>query len=126
MLTGGGRDRSARQQTMNALVGWSYDLLPNDEKAFFRRLAVFTGGMTLESVPAVCAGEQLDEWAVLDLLTSLVEKSLLVPEPPEAPMRYRMLEPIREYARERLAEHGETGEAFAHHARGFAEIADRA
>ena len=48
-----GRDRSARQQTMNALVGWSYDLLPSDEKAFFRRLAVFTGGMTLESVTAV-------------------------------------------------------------------------
>jgi predicted ATPase/class 3 adenylate cyclase len=126
MLTGGGRDRSARQQTMNALVGWSYDLLPNDEKAFFRRLAVFTGGMTLESVTAVCAGEQLDEWAVLDLLTSLVEKSLLVPEPPEAPIRYRMLEPIREYARERLAENEEIDEAFARHARGFAEIGDRA
>ncbi len=126
MLTGGGRDRSARQQTMNALVGWSYDLLPSDEKAFFRQLAVFTGGMTLESVTAVCAGEQLDEWGVLDLLTSLVEKSLLVPEPPEAPIRYRMLEPIREYARERLAENGETDETSARHARGFAEIADRA
>ncbi len=126
MLTGGGRDRSARQQTMNALVGWSYDLLPDDEKAFFRRLAVFTGGMTLESVTAVCSGEDLDEWAVLDLLTSLVEKSLLVAEPPEAPTRYRMLEPIREYARERLGECGETDEAFARHARGFAEIADRA
>ena len=126
MLTGGGRDRSARQQTMSALVGWSYDLLPDDEKAFFRRLAAFAGGMTLESVTAVCAGDELDEWGVLDLLTSLVDKSLLVAEPPEAPTRYRMLEPIREYARERLGESGETEDAFARHARGFAQIADRA
>jgi predicted ATPase/class 3 adenylate cyclase len=126
MLSGGGRDRSARQQTMHALVGWSYDLLPDDEKAFFRRLAVFSGGMTLESVTAVCADEHIDEWGVLDLLTSLVEKSLLVADPPEAPIRYRMLEPIREYARERLAEGGESDEAHARHVRGFAELADRA
>ncbi|HTA40779.1 MAG TPA: adenylate/guanylate cyclase domain-containing protein, partial [Candidatus Acidoferrales bacterium] len=126
MLSGGGRDRNARQQTMNALVGWSYDLLTDDEKSFFRRLAVFAGGMTLESVTAVCADEALDEWGVLDLLTSLVEKSLLVAEPPEAPTRYRMLEPIREYARERLAQGSEIEDENARHARGFADIANRA
>jgi predicted ATPase/class 3 adenylate cyclase len=125
MLSGGGRDRNARQQTMNALVGWSYDLLTADEKAFFRGLAVFVGGMTLETVAVVCADETVDEWAILDLLTSLVEKSLLVAEPPEAPTRYRMLEPIREYAREQLTISGEAHTASWRHARGFAVIADR-
>jgi predicted ATPase/class 3 adenylate cyclase len=121
MLSRGGRDKSARQQTMNALVGWSYELLSDEEKALFRRLSVFAGGMTLA---AVTESEELDRWSVLDLLTSLAEKSLLIAEPPEAPLRYRMLEPIREYARERLEENGETHQAQSQHARAFARLTD--
>ena len=126
MLSRGGRDRSARQQTMHGLIGWSYDLLGDQEKALFRSLSVFAGGFTLESAALVCAGDGIDDWQVLDLLTSLAEKSLLVAEPADAPERYRMLQPIREYARELLDECGETGAVRARHARAFADIADRA
>jgi predicted ATPase/class 3 adenylate cyclase len=117
-----GRGRNARQQTMNALVGWSYELLNEEEKKLFRSLAVFAGGMTIESVTAMHADGDIDEWTIVDLLSSLAEKSLLVAEPPEAPVRYRMLEPIREYARERLKETTEIAEAQKRHGRAFAEI----
>jgi predicted ATPase len=77
VLTGGDRSALPRQQTMRALIDWSYDLLGAAERAIFRRLSVFAGGFTLETASAVCADDALDELAVLDLLTSLVDKSLV-------------------------------------------------
>src|SRR6185503_13166368 len=80
LLTGGSRTALPRQQTLRALIDWSYDLLSEAERALLRRLSVFAGGWTLEAAEAVCGGDAIEEWEVLDLLTSLVEKSLVVYE----------------------------------------------
>ncbi len=125
MLAGGPRDRQARQQTMRALVDWSYDLLVPEERQLFRDVSVFAGGFTLESAAAVHAGDA-DSDDVLDRLTSLVDKSLVVVEARERSTRYRFLEPIREYARDRLDGAGDAPNVLQRHARTFAEIADRA
>lgn len=102
-----------RHQTLRATLEWSHDLLSEAEQLLFRRLAVFSGGWTLESANAVCAENGRD---VLDLLAQLVNKSLVVVErEPEAEARYRMLETIREYAREKLSASGELEELRAHH-----------
>src|SRR4030095_2233074 len=98
LLTGGDRTRLPRQQTLRASIDWSYDLLDARERAVLRRLALFAGGWTLEAAERVCAGGEVDEGAVLDLLSHLVEKSLVVLEP--GGTRYRMLETVRQYARE--------------------------
>ena len=108
LLTGGSRTALPRQQTLRALIDWSYDLLPSAEQALFRRLSVFSGGWTLEAVEAVCAGGEVEDWEVLDLLSHLVAKSLVVAEPPEGgQVRYRLLENLRQYSRERLDAAGE-------------------
>ena len=107
LLTGGSRTALPRQQTLRALIDWSYDLLTDAERALFRRLAVFAGGWTLAAAEEVCAGEDIDEAAVLDLLTSLVDKSLVVAEERDGATRYRLLETVRQYARDRLLESGE-------------------
>ncbi len=104
LLTGGSRTALPRQQTLRALIDWSYDLLSAPEKALFRRLAVFVGGWTLEAAEAVCAGDEFESYEVLDLLTDIVDKSLVqVNESGEA-IRYQRLETIRQYAREKLLE----------------------
>src|SRR5713226_5481995 len=107
LLTGGSRTALPRQQTLRALIDWSYDLLSPSEGALLRRLSVFAGGWTLEAAEAVCAGEGVEEWEVLDLLTSLVEKSLVLYEERGGEGRYRLLETVRQYARDRLLEAGE-------------------
>jgi predicted ATPase len=107
LLTGGAQDLPARQRTMRGAIAWSYDLLDEREKTLFRRLSVFVGGCTLEAVDAVCnaAGDlALD---VLDGVASLVDKSLLHLHAGDAEPRFGMLDTIREYALERLAESGE-------------------
>ncbi|HZT40750.1 MAG TPA: adenylate/guanylate cyclase domain-containing protein, partial [Chthonomonadaceae bacterium] len=101
LLTGGSRTALPRQQTLRALIDWSYDLLDESEKCLLRRLSVFTGGWTLEAAEAVCGADGED---VLDLLTSLVDKSLVVYEEQGDQGRYRMLETVRQYGRERLAD----------------------
>ena len=106
LLTGGSRTALPRQQTLRALIDWSYDLLTEQEKKMLCRLSVFAGGWTLAAAEAVCAGGQIEEWQVLDLLTSLVDKSLVVYEE-EAGDRYRFLETVRQYAGNRLEEGGE-------------------
>jgi predicted ATPase/class 3 adenylate cyclase len=123
-LTGGPRDRQPRQQTMRALIDWSYELLEPRERGLFCDLAVFAGGFSLESAAGVWnAG---DEWEVVDGLTSLADKSLLVVDASDEPSRrYRLLEPLREYARERLDEGGTTAVALRRHAATFCAIADR-
>jgi predicted ATPase/class 3 adenylate cyclase len=103
LLTGGSRTALPRHQTLRAAVDWSYDLLTLVERALFDRLSVFAGGWTLEAAEAVCAGGLIDPDDVLDLLTHLVDKSLVLAEARAAgEMRYRMLETLRQYATEKL------------------------
>ena len=125
ILTGGDRAGLPRQQTMRALIDWSYDLLSADERKVFRTLAVFAGGCTLETAHAVCGSDTLDEIAVLDLIASLVDKSLVQAEPIAGVMRYRQLESTREYAREKLVAHGEETNAADAHAVAFLALAER-
>ncbi|MFZ3497286.1 BTAD domain-containing putative transcriptional regulator [Streptomyces sp. 5.8] len=109
LLTGGSRTHLPRQQTLRAVVDWSWDLLDEPERAVLRRLSVFAGGCDLDAAEAVCAdGGYLDGADVADLLGSLVDKSLVVAAPDgPAGMRYRLLETVSEYAADRLAEAGE-------------------
>ncbi len=113
LLTGGGRVLQERQQTLRALVDWSYDLLADNEKCVLERLGVFAGGFDLAAAEAVGGADPVDSFEVLDLLGSLVEKSLVMVEEHDEGSRYRMLETIREYAREKLDERGEEAAATA-------------
>jgi predicted ATPase/class 3 adenylate cyclase len=126
VLTGGDRSALPRQQTMRALIDWSYDLLSAPERTLFRRLAIFAGGFTLETVNAVCIDDAVDEIAVLDLLTSLVDKSLVqVDHGIRGTTRYRLLESTREYAREKLEESGEAAALARAHAQAYLALAER-
>jgi predicted ATPase/class 3 adenylate cyclase len=102
VLTGGSRDALPRQQTLRALIDWSYDLLDERQRAFFRRLGVFVNGFTLEGAVAVGSADDLDELDAFDVLASLVDKSLVLAEPAADSVRYRLLESTRAYAREKL------------------------
>jgi predicted ATPase/class 3 adenylate cyclase len=105
-LTRGGRVASERHQTLRAAIDWSYDLLSEREQRLLARLAVFSGGCTLEAAEAVCAGDPIDGDDVYELLANLVARSLIVADDgPET--RYRLLQTIREYGGERLTEAGE-------------------
>ncbi|MBO0689378.1 MAG: winged helix-turn-helix domain-containing protein [Candidatus Dormibacteraeota bacterium] len=125
LLTGGSRTALPRHQTLRAVVDWSWELLSEAERAALRRLAVFSGGASLEAVERVCADEVLPRQQVLDLLTALTEKSLLVADGEGTP-RYRMLGTIREYAAHRLAEAGETELMRRAHLAYFTELAETA
>jgi non-specific serine/threonine protein kinase len=109
LLTGGSRTALPRQQTLRALIDWSYDLLSAAEQALFQRLSVFAGGWSLKAAEEVCGDETVDRDAVLELLTSLADKSLVLAEERDGATRYRLLETVRQYAREKLIEGG--GEA---------------
>ena len=136
LLTGGSRTALPRHQTLRAVVDWSWDLLDDTERALLRRLSAFTGGATLEAAEQVCAGSDgpgfsstgptLAPEDVLDLLTALADKSLLIATQTEDGPRYLMLETIREYGRERLAEAGEADQARRRHAAYFLRLAERA
>jgi len=122
LLTGGARDLPARHQTLRGAIDWSYDLLDADEKTLFRRLAVFCCSCTLEAAEAVCNGSGgLD---VLNGLGSLVDKSLLEPSDVHGEPRFGMLETIREYALERLADSGEAEVVRRRHANFFLALAE--
>jgi predicted ATPase len=113
ILTGGSKTTLPRQQTLRALIDWSYNLLNGSEKALLARLSAFAGGWTLQAAEQVGAGESdtgegIEEWEVVNLLTSLVDKSLVLAETHVETTRYRLLETVRQYARDRLAE-GEEG-----------------
>ncbi|WP_317453409.1 BTAD domain-containing putative transcriptional regulator, partial [Streptomyces sp. CBMA291] len=135
LLTSGSRTVLPRQQTLRAVVDWSWDLLDAAERAVLRRLAVFTGGCDLEAAEAVCgdadaAGDSGVPTApaaldVLDALGSLVDKSLVVATPDGTGMRFRLLETVAEYARERLAEAGERTETERRHLTYYRELARR-
>jgi predicted ATPase/class 3 adenylate cyclase/DNA-binding CsgD family transcriptional regulator len=106
LLTGGARTVLPRQQTLQASVDWSYELLSERERAAFRRLAVFAGGFTLDAAEQVAAGGDIEPVEVLDLLLALVDKSMI--DIDEAGSRYRILESLRQYAAARLLDAGET------------------
>jgi predicted ATPase/class 3 adenylate cyclase len=113
LLTTGDRTVLPRQQTLRALIDWSYDLLTDEERAVFRRLAVFAGGWALDAAEAVCAFGAIDKSNVVEHVTQLADKSLVVMEPEGE--RYRLLETVREYALERVAESRELDEARSRH-----------
>lgn len=112
LLTGGSRTAMPRHQTLVAAIDWSYNLLSEPEKSLFRRLSVFSGGWTLEAAETVCPGNGLDAGSVLELLSELVGKSLVLAEEREGQTRYRFMETLLEYARKRLM-HTEEGEAIS-------------
>ena len=126
LLTGGPRTALPRQQTLRALIDWSYDLLLAPEKTVLARLSVFAGDWSLESAEAVCAGDEVEEWEVLDLVTALADKSLLVVEQREERMRYRLLETVRQYAADRLLESGGSAAARGRHRAHFLGLAEEA
>ncbi len=108
LLTGGSRTVLPRHRTLRAAMDWSYDLLSEPERDLLRRLSVFAGGWTLEAAEAVCSEDGVEKSAILDLLTQLVDKSLLVVETQSGEARYRFLETVRQYANDKLVESGES------------------
>jgi predicted ATPase/class 3 adenylate cyclase/DNA-binding CsgD family transcriptional regulator len=124
LLTGGERGAVPRLQTLRASVDWSHELLDTRERTLLRRCGVFHGGFTLDACEAVCAGDDLYRYAVLDLLTSLVDKSLVLVDERESLTRYALLETIRQYALDRLTEAGEAGRLRGRHADAFLALAE--
>ncbi|ARX87420.1 SARP family transcriptional regulator [Streptomyces alboflavus] len=121
LLSSGSRTALPRHKTLRAVVDWSWDLLTEAERSVLGRLSVFSGGATLDAAERVCGGAALDGEQVLDVLTALIEKSLLLADDTAVP-RYRMLDTIREYAAHRLAEAGETESARRAHLAYFTEL----
>ena len=127
LLVGGAQDLPLRQQTLRGTIAWSYDLLGQDEKALFRRLAVFVGGCTLEAAEAVCTAQGDLLIDVLEAVAALVDKSLLRQETQaDGQPRLLMLETIREYALERLAASGEAEAVRRQHAIFFLRFSEEA
>jgi non-specific serine/threonine protein kinase len=127
----GSRDQTlAHHQTLRALIDWSYDHLALPEQALFRRLAAFAGGWTLDATEAVCAGGDVEEWEILDLLTELVDRSLVESDTERSQgtdrARFRMLETVREYALARLDEHDEARAVRERHRAYFLALAEQA
>jgi len=126
ILTASNRSALPRQQTMRALIDWSYDLLSDKEKTVFRRLSVFAGGCALDAASSVCSDAAIDPLDVLDLLTGLVDKSLIVTELAGSEQRYRLLASTRQYATDLLEKSGEADIVRARHAAFFLEFATKA
>lgn len=129
LLTGGNKTALPRQQTLRALIDWSYDLLNPKEKLLLARLSVFAGGWSLEAVEQVGEGETVDgatlqDWEVLDLLTSLVDKSLVMAEAQAQTTRYRLMETVRQYSRDRMVENNEERRVRARHRDYFLMLAE--
>jgi predicted ATPase/DNA-binding SARP family transcriptional activator len=125
LLSGGSRTAASRHQTLRAVVLWSWDLLTETERRLAERISVFPGGATAGDIEAVCADDTIAAADVLDLVTALTDKSLLVVVDGAEP-RYRMLETIREFATQRLAERGDVDALRRAHARHFLALAEEA
>jgi predicted ATPase/class 3 adenylate cyclase len=125
VLTGGRRTALPRQQTLRAMIGWSYELLSELERTLFRRLAIFSGGFTLDLMTSACCDATISEFEGLDLLTSLVDKSLVQVKADGEDTRYSLLESMREYAREKLEHMGEYEATARAHAVAYAGFAER-
>jgi predicted ATPase len=128
LLSTGSRTALPRQQTLRALIDWGHDLLSDQERAAFRRLAVFSGGWTLAAAESVCAGDLVRGDHVLDLLSQLVDKSIVMVRERHGAARYSLLETMHQYALEKLHEAGDDALAAAHdaHAAYFAAYSEEA
>ena len=126
LLTGGGRTAIPHHKTLRAAMDWSYDLLTGQEQTLLARLSVFAGGFGLEAAEAVGPGGGIDEFDVLDLLASLVDKSLVLVAEQDGEARYRLLETVRQYGREKLEVSGETEQVLQRHAGFYLALAERA
>lgn len=129
LLSGGSRNALPRQQTLGAMVAWSYDLLNEFEREVFRRLTVFVNGFDLRAAEAVCTNESIESYELDDIIGSLVAKSLVVAERGDTFLRYRLLDTIRQFAADRLLEvEGEfgMGEARQGHAEYFLGLCEAA
>jgi predicted ATPase/class 3 adenylate cyclase len=131
LLTGGSRTALPRQQTLRASIDWSYQQLSDTERMLLGRLSIFAGGWTLEAAESICAQDGIGTGETLDILTSLVKKSLVAfageaPGWPGQGPRYRMLETIRQYAREKLADQGGGEDLRRRHLEYFLAMAERA
>ena len=126
LLVGGSRTAHSRHRTLEATLDWSYDLLTTAEQLLLCRLSVFAGGFDLEPAEVVCGGEGIEPADVLDVLTRLVDKSLVLADEQAGEARYRLLEPIRQYARERLAGSGEEAVVRRRHAAHYRALAEGA
>ena len=124
LLAGGSRTALPRQQTLRATLDWSYDLLTEAEKRVFRRLSVFAGGWTLEAAEALCMDDRIDRFEALDLLTHLLDKSLVVYEELDGQGRYRLLETVRQYGSDMLKASGEIDAVRTRHLDFFLEMAE--
>jgi predicted ATPase/DNA-binding SARP family transcriptional activator len=124
-LTGGGRTAVPRQRTLRGTLDWSHELLSEKERVLFRRLSAFAGGWTLDAAEAVASGEDVEQGDVLELLSGLVDKSLVVVDTSgDSGVRYRLLESVRQYARENLEDSGETEITLGRHAEYFLTLAE--
>jgi predicted ATPase/DNA-binding XRE family transcriptional regulator len=131
LLVGGGRTAPARHQTLQATFEWSYGLLSEPERLLFARVSVFSGGWTLVAAEEICAEDareqlmpptHLERGCVLDVLSQLIDKSLVLAEPADHELRYRLLEPVRQFAAQRLLQQGGVAALRERHARWFAEL----
>ena len=120
---GSSRTGQSHHQTLRATIQWSYDLLDQHEQALFRRLSVFAGGWTLRTAEEICSGQGIETTAVVDLVTQLVDKSMVLLETRLEMARYRFLEPIRQFALEHLESSGEAAVWRARHADGVLALA---
>lgn len=123
LLTGGSRIAVRRQQTMRASVDWSHALLTGPEQVLFRRLAVFPSGFDLDGAQAAAAGGDVQRYEVVDLLSLLADKSLVVTDDSDGRTRYRLLETVRQYALEKLRESGDADAVRARHRDHYAAVA---
>jgi predicted ATPase/class 3 adenylate cyclase len=126
LLTGGSRTALPRQQTLKATIDWSYNLLSAPEQGLLCRLSVFLGGWTLEAAEAVCVDDSIAPWEVFELLTGLVDKSLVVLGERGGEMRYRLLQTVRQYAADRLAEGAGAEAVRSRHRDYFLSLAEEA
>lgn len=126
VLAGGRRGAVERHATLRAAIDWSYDLLSDAEQLLLARMAVFAGSCTLNAIEEVCSGGPVEVDAVVDLVSSLVARSLIIAEDSDLGTRYRLLETIRQYGEERLAQWGETDTLMVWHARFYAALSARA
>jgi predicted ATPase/class 3 adenylate cyclase/Tfp pilus assembly protein PilF len=126
LLTGGARTALPRQQTLRSLIDWSYDLLDDASKRMLERVAVFAGGWTLDAAETVCAGDGIAEGQILELQSSLVDKSLVAVETVRGESRFRLVETVRQYAREKLLEQSNGIAVRDRHRDHFLALADTA
>lgn len=122
LLTGGVRTAMPRQQTLKALIDWSYDLLSEQEKMLWSRLSVFNDGWTLDAAEEICSDDRIDKDSVLDLLTLLAEKSILIFE--ESGERYNILETLKRYGEERLEGTNDAGNIYSKYLRYYVELSE--